>query len=276
MNEPLPVFFYSLTQVLGGILPFPVHSMQEVLRSVFVDNGVSLETLQLGKICVLLAILFRFRHDILSQIVSVIRIAAERRRPETVDETIPLLYFCTLVPVIVVGFFLRSDEVLQQLSDHGWIMHLLGVIAGLVVIWVETRMNHSKTFVYWSVLEASLVGTICIFSNLPFLTFMTAAFMIGRFRGFRLEALLKFALICSLPLQIAYVFAEWNGTRAIIDGSTPIAMAVTALTSIGATWLFLSILTGNRPPLRLTKLGVLNVLVSGGALFLWFRAHSGS
>jgi undecaprenyl pyrophosphate phosphatase UppP len=273
MNEPLPIFFYSLAQVLGEILPFPTHSVHEVFQAAFSGHGVSTETLLFGKICVLFAILVRFRHDILSQIVSFIRICIERRRPQAVDETVPLLYLATLIPVLLVSLLLKSDQILQRLNDLGWILHSAGLLFAIGTIWVETRTNHSKTFAYWNGIEASVMGMFCVLSNLPFLTFMTAAFIIGRFRGFRMDALFKYILICSIPLQMAEIFGDWNGKAAFTQGTHPLGLAVAGLTSLGTSWLLLSILTGHRPPLKLTKIGVLNGAISVIALVIWFRAH---
>ena len=274
MNEPLPIVFYSLAQLLGEILPFPVHAAQEVLKDLFPGLSVSTEVLLLGQVCVFAAIALRFRHDLFSQIVSVIRLAVERRRPMAVDETMPLLYLCTLLPVVLVGLVLPSETIAGALGENGWILHALALIAAGLTVWVETRMNHSKTFAYWNVLEASLIGIVAILSNLPFLTFLTAAFIVGRFRGFRLDALLKYALICSLPLQLGAIIHQWQGWHSLIQGIGLIGVAITVLTNLGVTFLLLSILTGHRPPRSLAKLGVLNALISIGAIILWFKART--
>lgn len=271
MNESLPTFFHTFFHTLSHVLPFFMEGTHQILKSLFPHYEFHENSLLLGLICILLSLVFRFYHDLLSQFVSFIRICVERRKPEAVDETIPFLTFTAIIPSALILLFAKGHAPLPFIAELEYPLLLIGMVSAGFLFWAETRMNHSKTFAYWNFKEAMILGLFSILSPLLNIPFFLTAFIIARLRGFKTDAASKFILLSLMPLILIKICMIYTGFHEILHDQPTSVTAITALTSIGVSWFFIQILTGYRPPSHLTKASLFNFGTSLIGLILWYK-----
>ncbi|RYZ69458.1 MAG: hypothetical protein EOP09_07635 [Proteobacteria bacterium] len=273
MPSPLQILLASFIESISNLLPFSHRLGDYVLQNLNIadETPANVHTLTLSG--VVLALLVYFRHDILSQIVSVIRLILERKRPTSIDERLPWLYLVSWVPYLIT-FVLSKQSGLAVWLENGllWGGGPL-LFSGLFLLWIEKRAVPQKGYAAWNVTEAFLIGLFSALAPIPGLDRLTTASWIGRMRSFRVDALFKFLLISSIPLLILKLMIE--GVH-LNDAYHEVGLLHTAIAlggSFAMSTFIASFLCGLKPPTHLIHWAWVKIIFGLLACWVGYQAH---
>ncbi|MBN22983.1 MAG: hypothetical protein CL678_16985, partial [Bdellovibrionaceae bacterium] len=146
----------------------------------------------------LFALFFVFRHDWASLLSSFIRFLMSFRKPQTLDEYLPLILILIGLPAFLTEKFIHFPITELPLWIHGCLIGL-----GSFLLWLSDRRSKKvKKFYDWTPLDALLICILQAVAILPFeariLGILIAAFL----RNYSRQAAIKLALLSTLPSLI--------------------------------------------------------------------------
>lgn len=174
-------------------LPIGGRAHDQVILELLGWNAMPLDLIWAAHLGAVGALLFFLRHEWVSVIIGVFRMLGYRRRPQTLDETLPLYLLLILAPASVIYAALRYFSYPGEL--------FVGcLVPALLLIWAERRSRQSKRFLDWNASFSIALGLTLGLSALPGFDVVWIVLFIGFLFDFGREALYKIALFVLLPV----------------------------------------------------------------------------
>jgi undecaprenyl pyrophosphate phosphatase UppP len=230
-----------------------------------------------------LSIFIYFRHDWASLISGLLRVLLFRKRPETLDETMPFLV------LLGFGFYLTGQLVIQKFSPFDfstgafWSVGALGTfLIGILLSLSGYWSRRNRRAVDWTFIDALIVGLLQLFSWIPGFGAQAATLIAGNFRNFRFDALVRFSFFLLLPVYLTKTIVGFKSLE--LSSSEPIAtmswltFIICFLVCLVSSAVSLDVLkkSSERPALNLTQyfmgtFAIRTTIAVGLLVMFWFN-----
>lgn len=164
----------------------------------------------------LAAVLFYFRRDIVSIVMSLARFT--QKEPQQILQR-RLFYLLLLgsIPIALVGGLFRG--VVENLFANVPLASLLLLVTG-TLLWTSERVAHSNKGIEKVVIvDTLLIGVMQAVSILPGISRSGATISAGFFRGTSKEFAFRYSFLLSIPAILGALFIE--AKRAVLEQSLP-------------------------------------------------------
>jgi undecaprenyl-diphosphatase len=165
----------------------------------------------------LIALLIYFREEWLRLLRGGVRLLAERRIDEDIDQRMALMVVLGCIPAGIAGFLLEKKvDALSQPQEHpsAYLIMAIALIGfGLLMGWVDHISRKSRSVKNLSPGEATLIGVVQALALIPGVSRSGSTITGGLFVGLTREAAARFSFLLSGP--IIAVAAAWDGLKLI-------------------------------------------------------------
>lgn len=169
-----------------------------------------------------------FRHDLLSQLSSVIKLILWRKKPQALDEKLPLFLALTVLP-----YWLIKPILPPHLLEAYWIGLPTKEWAGLIIFgflfWFWDGYSRKDRGMFaWNLLDTLFFSLGYAFGQLLGLGALSSVLLFCLMRNYQREAALKYALLSTLPGL--WLLARDHLQGLTFEGPLPQASQLTWLT----------------------------------------------
>lgn len=266
----------TIVGVFSEIYPLAPGAHQSLLEYFFgwnVSHPRLQGALELG---IFLSLIIALRHDILSQVSSLIEIVLYRKKPKAMDERMPIFVLIALVPAILTFIFFRQSAILP--TEKPFLFAALFGLSGLPMAFFDYYTRKNKSIYDWNGLDAMLVGIGSAAVIMPEIGRTTGAFTFSALRNYKREGAAKFILFIATPLIGLSAWYHLKGpgsTLALSDFPQMYFYVSLTVSVLMSSFLIHVFLTGiQKTPLL--RYAIYRLLIAGAVLAVHFQRGTGN
>jgi undecaprenyl-diphosphatase len=228
---------------------------------------------QLG---VFAALLVYLRHDVLSQVSSLLQVVIYRKKPRAMDERMPLFVVIAVVFPIVAFLFFRRMPI--NPSEEPFLFAAVFGLSGIPMAFLDSYTKKNKSIYDWNFLDAALVGLGSATVALPEVGRATGAFTLSAMRNFGREGAAKFILYIATPVigLSAWYHLEGPGATFAVGEFSLLYFYVTLVVSFLAALFAISAFLSGMAKTSLTRFAVYRVLLAAAVIAVHFLRARGT
>jgi len=251
-----------------ALYPLAVKAHMQILSELThwpAPNSILLGALSLGSAS---ALLFFYRHDIVSIIASTIRCLITWSKPNSLDER--MIYYIALAYLLplIIGHYL-PENIIEFASTPVSIGVTLIVTASLM-LFVESRNKLQKNMSHWNFKDSLWFGLYQSLIFIPGAERQAGAYMATQLLHFYKEAAFKFILLSLLPLFTYQAYFNLNevsiGTLDQSVGLSKLSFWIATAVSFFVSLLSINYMTTKGLAKGILKISIYRVLLGIGFL----------
>lgn len=239
--------FFLLALCLGELLPLGPWVQQHFLTQLTdwsAPPGILAGTIYLG---IALATTFHFRHDLLSQGSSILKVLIYRKRPQALDERLPLFLTLTVAPFWLAKRLLPSLVPEAGASDRPWREWIALLLCGILIWFWDGYSKKNRGMFDWTLADAVFFSVGYSAGQVLGLGAIAPILLFCLMRNYQREVALKYALLSALPGFWLIAFSHLGSfsdalREASSGGVSKLTLSVSLLASILASVLIVGTL----------------------------------
>jgi undecaprenyl-diphosphatase len=228
---------------------------------------------QLG---VFIALLVYLRHDVLSQVSSLLQVVIYRKKPRAMDERMPL--FVVIAVIFPIAAFLFFRQMPINPSEQPYLFAAVFGLSGIPMAFLDSYTKKNKSIYDWNFLDAALVGLGSAAVAIPEVGRAAGAFTFSAMRNFGREGAAKFILYIATPVVglSAWYHLEGPGSTLAVGEFSLLYFYVTLVVSFLAALFAISTFLSGMAKTTLTRFAVYRVLLAAAVIAVHFLRARGS